>query len=328
MTPKKGIIGLLILIFLLSSVSLAVLVYDDKKDLSSRASTTMAINRPNILTNIKEGSSGLWDGEKYGLSLSIDFDNRLWSEPIDDDLVFQYRDKPITVRLVNQSLDILSIKKLLGADFDNPKLISNLNLDIPGWRAQIYSLDFLGETKNIMIAGNDESVGVVAVYPEGESLGAIKAFISKIKFKEAVKGISTPDQSAQLATLVRPSVVMVLNRYCAELRFLDAPGFALSGKQYPFCFVSVGTGFFVSKDGYLATNGHVVKNLPLSTIYYGVANGYLDTLLTDFLQVYLSQNSKTSITKEEVKNKVIASKGSKESVYQMAGLVAELFKKN
>lgn len=328
MSPKKGIIGLLILIFLLSSVSLAVLIYDDQKDLSSRASNIYTLPSKtdagiNFLTPSPE-----WNGEKYGLPVSIKLDNSLWSEPEDSELVFRHRHFPVTVRLIDEDVDIKKLQTILGSQFTSPKLVSISESQIPDWKTQKYIFDFLGEKRSVMVSKSEKSVTLISVSPENFNTEIVSNFLKSISIHENVKGASTPDESAKLATLVRPSVGMVLNRYCADMKFLEVPGFSLSGKNYPFCFVSVGSGFFVSPQGHFATNGHVVKNLPLTTIYYAVASGHLDILLTDFLQFYLTQTTKTSVTSESVMAKVKESHTSKESIYQMAGLIGELYKKN
>ena len=329
MNLQKGLIGLFVLIFLLSSISLVVLVYDDKKDLSSRANGLMRISRPKVLDDLKyQFPVTTWEGDTYGLPISIDFDQNIWDEPTDKDLVFHHQTLPVTIRLSNDFLDLSKISILLGSDFVSPKIISSTSVSIPGWKLQVYQYNFIGEKRNVLVTKNDQGINLMAVYQPNLDIQDITNFISKISVRSKVKGVTTQDESAQLATLVRPSVAMVLNRYCAELKFLEAPNFPLSGKNYPFCFVSVGTGFFVNKDGYLATNGHVVKNLPLTTIYYTVNSGNLDPLLTDFLEVYLSQASKTTVTREAVIKRIKDSHGNKESIYQLAGLIGELYKKN
>lgn len=329
MNLQKGLIGLFVLIFLLSSISLVVLVYDDKKDLSSRASGTMRTSQPKVLDQIKyQFPTTTWEGDAYDLPISINFDQNIWSEPVDSDIVFRHQSLPITLRLTKNTLDLPKISALLGPDFSSPKIISNTDIALPNWKLQIYQYTFIGEKRNILVTRNEQGVNVIAVYPSNLDTTSITQFISGIASRSQVKGSTAPDESAQLATLIRPSVAMVLNRYCADLKFLDAPGFALSGKNYPFCFVSIGTGFFVNKDGYLATNGHVVKNLPLTTIYYTVNSGNLDPLLTDFLEVYLSQTSKVTVTREAVIKRIKDSHGNKESIYQLAGLIGELYKKN
>lgn len=328
MSPKKGIVGLLVFIFLLSSVSLAVLVYDDQKDLSSRASNVYTLpSKPDPSINFLAPSPE-WEGEEYGMPVSIKLDSYLWSEPEDGDLVFRHRFFPVTVRLIEGDVDIKKIQAILGSQFTSPKLVNISDNLVPEWKTQKYLFDFLGEKRSVMILKNEKTISLVAVSPENFDTQPIINFIKSISIHQNVKGMSSPDESAKLATVVRPSVGMVLNRYCADMKFLEVPGFSLSGKNYPFCFVSVGSGFFVSSQGHFATNGHVVKNLPLTTIYYAVANGHLDILLSDFLQFYLAQTTKTNVTLESVTAKVKESHTSKESTYQMAGLIGELYKKN
>ncbi|MCX7996983.1 MAG: trypsin-like peptidase domain-containing protein [Patescibacteria group bacterium] len=87
-----------------------------------------------------------------------------------------------------------------------------------------------------------------------------------ITFGAQVQGAKvTKPESDEVRTvaLSRPSVVNILYLQCnvvefatteAKLRYLK--------KEYPYCFGGKGTGFILSPEGHIATNGHVVKIYP------------------------------------------------------------------
>lgn len=77
--------------------------------------------------------------------------------------------------------------------------------------------------------------------------------------------------SEKVAALYTPAVVKIYNAYCMDIS-LDG---AVYGKDY--CSAASGSGFFVSQDGYLATNGHVASVTPL------------DLVITDALSQYTNK---------------------------------------
>ena len=66
--------------------------------------------------------------------------------------------------------------------------------------------------------------------------------------------------SEKVAALYSPAVVKIYNAYCMDI--------SIDGTSYlkNICGASSGSGFFVSQDGYLGTNGHVASTQPLDLI--------------------------------------------------------------
>ncbi len=314
MNRLKGMVAVSILVFLLSATSLVVLVIDDKKDLSSRAST---------------GSRKLTTKplEKYQpTTQDLNYNPNLWLKI--EDGIFVNSKNSDTIRLVNSSFDTASISSTLGKDFVNSKLLGKDQKILDDWTLEKYSYVLFKENKKVNLWIRD-NLRVLEVGKLTSDIADTKDFVSSISKSYTVLAATTdPDDSAKLATLVRPSVAMVLNHYCAELKFLNTPNFPLSDKVYPFCLTSVGSGFFVSSDGLLATNGHIVKNLPKSALFYGVTSGKLDLLLADFIKFYLAQSTGVELTDEMAKQKITEAHGNKEVLYQLGGLIADLNTKN
>lgn len=99
----------------------------------------------------------------------------------------------------------------------------------------------------------------------------------------SVKGLSIFAKKAQpiigeayVADLVSPAVVKIYHTVCGSLEFNGAP------LATDTCISKTGSGFLVSSDGYIATNGHVVV--------YSAKDMLVDALLQNksLLQKYLS----------------------------------------
>jgi len=59
--------------------------------------------------------------------------------------------------------------------------------------------------------------------------------------------------------LARPATIRIFNRTCVELQFSkQSPLTSFAGKTEKVCAASLGTGFFVNKDGYILSNSHVM----------------------------------------------------------------------
>ncbi|OGD83810.1 hypothetical protein A2572_03915 [Candidatus Collierbacteria bacterium RIFOXYD1_FULL_40_9] len=312
MRSLRILIALFSLIFLLSGVSLLLLIIDDQKDLSSRASTT-------ILSG-KKPLEGYNDDYVAKSILSPD-----WLE-VDDDMYLS-KVNGDTVRILPASTNIASLSAILGPSFKNQKKLEQIKIN--NTTVDKYSYDLLGETKKVNF-WRDRNISFLEVGNIKNNSDLVRPLVDKIIFlrNQNVLGASTPDNWAKLATLTRPSVVTVLNHYCTELKFFSLPSFSLSDKAYPFCLTSMGTGFFVSEDGFLATNGHIVRNLQKASIYYALSGGKLDQLLADFLQVYLTEKTGKIVTEQEAVNAVSQAKLNKESLYQLGGIIIDLNQKN
>ncbi len=312
MRSYRLLIAVFSLVFLLSGISLLVLIIDDKRDLSSRASTTV-LNGKKPLEEYKVS-----EAEKSSLSPDwLDMEDDIYLSKINGD----------TLRILPQGTNTASLSAILGPSFKSPKKLEQIKLG--NITVDKFSYQLLGDLKKVNL-WQDGNILFLEVGNLKNSSDLVKPLIDKIILlrNQKVLGVSTPDNWAKLATLVRPSVVTVLNHYCTQLKFFSLPSFALSEKAYSFCLTSMGTGFFVSDNGYVATNGHIVRNLPKASIYYALSGGKLDELLSDFLQIYLSKKTGKVVTKQEATNAVSQAKLNKESLYQLGGIVVDLNQKN
>ncbi len=325
MNLRKGLIGLFVLTFLLSGLGFGMLMLDEQKDLSSRASGGVPSQKRQALNDVVLlEDAPYWDGTKAGLPVKVTYNDTLWLSPQDKEPVFSHRQNTITVRFdLSTNLTSSALPKLLGENF----VLYKKNVD-PG--TSLYK--FYGETKAVTVLPVIDNVSALAVAPLGTSLDDVKDLISGATPSAAlakVKGASTSsDESARLAALVRPSVVMILTGYCANAKLGELPGTAISGKQYPFCLAASGSGFFLNSEGHIGTNGHVVKLGGDSAIVAAVTTGQMDNLLVDFTQEYLKQTTGQEVPKELIAQKVKEAHNSKESIYQLAGAILQLKEKN
>ena len=76
--------------------------------------------------------------------------------------------------------------------------------------------------------------------------------------------------SEKVAALYSPAVVKIYNAYCMDI--------SIDGKSYlkAICSAESGSGFFVSQDGYLGTNGHVASVTPLDLVISDAISNYVD----------------------------------------------------
>lgn len=305
------------------------MVLDDQNDLSSRASTgAVGSLRPALAGERLVQDDSIWDGELSNIPVQVSFNHSLWSPPTEKDSVFLHLLTPVTVRVTQDKVTPDLLKNLLGESFSSLKIAGKETSFLEGWKTKTYTSKFFGSEKIIDVWSSVSGTSLITIMPDDSSRGDVSELAKGISFMTQVKGISTPDDSARLAAIIRPSVVMLLNTYCAQIKYTELSGLTLSGKTYPFCVSQAGSGFFVNKDGYIATNGHVVTNIPESTLTFAVLSGSLDNLLTDFAQAFLSTKTSVPVDRGQIEKLVKSAHQTKETIYQLAASVSDQFKKN
>jgi S1-C subfamily serine protease len=97
-----------------------------------------------------------------------------------------------------------------------------------------------------------------------------RSLLDTVLFSQASAAEGVLDTQT-ISALYAPSVVKIYNAYCTDISLNNKP--YLSGA----CSAESGSGFFVSSDGYIATNGHVAtenaKDLVIQDAYTSAAKG-------------------------------------------------------
>jgi S1-C subfamily serine protease len=112
-----------------------------------------------------------------------------------------------------------------------------------------------------------------------------------------VKGITNQNNSIEkIVVQSKPSVVRIFAKNCAsfEIKKIDILPLS-SGNKHQMCSLGTGTGFYITGDGYVATNGHVVVSGELETILNGFMSGSdINLLLNLFKDIVQPQLAKSN----------------------------------
>ena len=329
---RRYLIGLFVLVFLSSTGALVYLSIDDQHDLSSRAAGVMGTGKRTPLDISNENrDSGSWNGRSYDPSFNfyLEFDSAVWASPGEKDNVFWDKINGISVRLTRPGLLPTRPEEWLGKSFiyQNKKTSLTLGKD---WQITEYGFKFLDQVVLVEMGVNPSlGVGMLAVIPRQKDRSKLMELLAGIKSHaspDRVKGVSVGrDESARLVALARPSVVMIVTKYCNGLQTKDEISTTrLFGKEYKFCIWSSGSGFFVSSDGVVATNGHVVMFRDEEVVATAVGIGSLRDLAVDALMEAGKEKVGNYPDELEVRRQVEAIYANKESLTQFAAQIGRL----
>lgn len=133
----------------------------------------------------------------------------------------------------------------------------------------------------------NNTVGVVAA-PTDQVVAKVKASrslldtITNTQVAAAASNSVDLSGSEKVAALYTPAVVKIYNAYCMDI--------SIDGKAYGknYCSAASGSGFFISQDGYLATNGHVAAVTPLDLVINDALSEYVNQGEPKYLNYLLS----------------------------------------
>ncbi len=128
----------------------------------------------------------------------------------------------------------------------------------------------------------------------GTSPNLAESFIDSFVFSNSINSVKavtdtkvTLDET-KITELTNPSVVNIWNVYCTKLKLVHANRLKYLKPNYKFCSGAKGSGFMISKDGHIGTNGHVAKIHPEEALVQGVLYGgspELDQFLIDLFRL-------------------------------------------
>lgn len=111
-------------------------------------------------------------------------------------------------------------------------------------------------------------------------------------------------ETAQIAELTKPSVVSIMQLKCIKIVRNQESLFLQ--KEYRFCSVSKGSGMIINTQGFVATNGHVVKKYPEESFMEQISNSSSHSFVNDFVKEILYKTSEKTIDQAQIKESVTA----------------------
>lgn len=107
-------------------------------------------------------------------------------------------------------------------------------------------------------------------------------------------------QTAQLAELVRPSVVNILHITCIRVLAASSPAPLFLKAAYKYCSSAKGTGMIINDEGYIATNGHVVKPYAEQVLVEELLRSPSQPFMQDLIQEVSAQKTGKLLAPAEV----------------------------
>ncbi|MBI2590864.1 MAG: serine protease, partial [Candidatus Blackburnbacteria bacterium] len=147
---------------------------------------------------------------------------------------------------------------------------------------------------------------IEAKYPQIDSTSAVLTeelidSILAVTFDDnQVKGITSSLSESQAIELAKPSIVNITHLYCNTVTANKDKTVFLK-QEYVICNNAKGTGFIINKEGYIATNGHVVQVFPEETLTKAFFENQ-GTLATDIVrEIFLNfENRRISSSDAEI----------------------------
>ena len=276
--------------------------------------------------------------------INFDYNTTKWWEQKNGNSLSLFFKKNGTVDLENADSLILSVSDLSGqeasvehivANFEEEKKATSVYSQQNKENERINGIDFIALTytekmprltksvKKYFALKDDKLIGIafVSSRPFGNLPVEVEAVLSTVRFptnndnNSQVKGASSSTNEEKIINLYKPSVARVHSDFCGVLTYTDKDIAYLAEKDYEYCIGGLGSGFFVNPQGYLATNGHVVKmpdELVLAAailtgqqkdlVYDVLRDGYLQMVLNGDLKITLDPSIKTQ---EEAKQAIL-----------------------
>lgn len=175
-------------------------------------------------------------------------------------------------------------------------------------------------------------VNIETKKPQEESAGGaqLATLLDAISFNSgedvsgAVQVLGTNALEIDKAALFgKPAVTQIFTKQCADITISNVAGFNyIAGNTYSLCVAASGSGFYVHKDGYIATNAHVAAGNPKDNVFSAVQlaiganisgepsvpvdpDGFGQDLLQEAIAYYSDQYPSLNVYDPEVQQQLI-----------------------
>ena len=171
-----------------------------------------------------------------------------------------------------------------------------------------YSHEFVGqtiETYKYEFLVNGSLYVIDTDYPKfGNSGPLAEGLIDSITFTADKTVLGATDTSptnllddVKIVELVKPSTVNIVNISCFKLSV--APGSEGFAPEYKFCQGAKGSGFIISQNGYVGTNGHVAKMYPEEALIVSIFDPQLKPFMVALVKTIVNSKLHQTITDEQ-----------------------------
>jgi S1-C subfamily serine protease len=297
----KNILGFLSMVFLAVGIALGVLLVQ-----SQQFFRQMAADSPKTSERIAEIAKEIGESTNpyitsyasESLGYKFDYNKNYWTitngnllDPDLQKLKFVLNSEAgiaevefeVFANTDNSSLDRLSIKVSQGKHVQLTEKVRRQGTDYYKLTVETTFLDQKSTYYEYLTVSGDNYYVITAKYPKfGEGELLVERLIDSFSFSAglpSVQGISvraatsTVLDETKIVELTKPSVVQIAHLFCNDINIKNTSGLKYLKSYYRFCDGAMGSGFIINKDGFIATNGHVVKQYPDSSL--------VQTLLTD-----------------------------------------------
>ncbi len=162
--------------------------------------------------------------------------------------------------------------------------------------SQYYEYIFIDGERYFSITAKYVHYGESAVISENFIDTLIQApSTAFVKGTTDMTDLDTTLDETKITELNTPSVVNIVHLYCVKMRITKSELLKHLKPSYSYCTGGKGSGFMITKDGHIGTNGHVIRIYPEQALMQSILKGgspAIDSFLADLIRMQLSSTGK------------------------------------